>query len=395
MTNLNINSTVIELPLYQKRTEHDISLQQIINLLNKDSEIPGVLIYNGKTFIGYISRRQIYEFMTKPFSHELYYNKPIYRFYSEQIKINTLKIDSSLKISEAAAIALERPAEYIYEPLLITLHDHLYALLDTQNLLSAQSKIHQIALKSLQNAIKSKTDILRIASHDLKNPLNSILGISDIIIEDTNKDSEVNSMATLVHHSALRMYEIITNLLDSAAIEDGKIKVDIRSFDLSKLIKKIIRENEKNALVKTQTIIFNTNLEDIYHFNSDPSIISGIIDNIISNAIKYSPIGGKIFVELIKNEKNIIIRVKDNGPGLTEKDKIKAFEKFQKLSARPTAGENSTGLGLYIVKQMVRLLNGTVSIFDNEPSGAIFQVQLSGKDSGSNKKKYLTLTSFI
>jgi signal transduction histidine kinase len=104
--------------------------------------------------------------------------------------------------------------------------------------------------------------------------------------------------------------------------------------------------------------------------------IQEIIDNLVSNAVKYTPHGGEVRVLLARRGNVVRLVVSDTGPGFTEEDKKKLFKKFQRLSARPTGGESSTGLGLAIVKKLVELMEGTIWLESQPGEGAIFYVEL-------------------
>jgi signal transduction histidine kinase len=105
---------------------------------------------------------------------------------------------------------------------------------------------------------------------------------------------------------------------------------------------------------------------------SDELLLSQIIDNILSNAIKFTPPGKEVFIDLMKAGGRVIIKIKDQGPGFSENDKKVMFGKFAKLSARPTGGELSTGLGLSIVKKLVEMLDGSIKVESEEGNGAEF-----------------------
>jgi len=101
-----------------------------------------------------------------------------------------------------------------------------------------------------------------------------------------------------------------------------------------------------------------------------------ILDNLLSNAIKYSPPGGDVFVRMRNSPDGVVWEVQDQGAGLTAADQAKLFQKFTKLSARPTGGESSTGLGLSIVKMLAAQMNGTVECNSTQGEGATFSVRL-------------------
>jgi signal transduction histidine kinase len=112
---------------------------------------------------------------------------------------------------------------------------------------------------------------------------------------------------------------------------------------------------------------------------SDEFSLGRILDNLISNAIKFTPISGEVFISLKEEGGWFVFTVEDNGPGFTEQDKFNAFKKFHKLSARPTAGESSTGLGLSIAKSLTKHLGGKLELTSQEGKGATFTLSIPKK----------------
>src|SRR5206468_5243470 len=111
--------------------------------------------------------------------------------------------------------------------------------------------------------------------------------------------------------------------------------------------------------------------------SGDPDRLREAIDNLVSNAIKYSPIGGEIAISVKRDDDDVLIRVSDNGPGLSPEDMSRLFGRFQRLSAKPTAGESSTGLGLSIVKRIIDMHGGEVSAASAGPGqGSSFTITL-------------------
>lgn len=217
---------------------------------------------------------------------------------------------------------------------------------------------------------KEKNEFLGIAAHDLKNPLAAIKGFGNILMEESEiSRDEIEQFAQIIVSSSDRMFSIVSSLLDINKIEEGKIIVKYNEFEVHKSLLEIIESN-KNA-AKNKDIEIITDLENITAVN-DKEIFAQIIDNILSNAIKFSPVEKKIFVKLNRLDNNFRISVKDEGPGFTEEDKVKLFAKFVKLSARPTGGENSTGLGLSIVKKLTELIGAEIRVDSIYGQGAEF-----------------------
>jgi signal transduction histidine kinase len=176
------------------------------------------------------------------------------------------------------------------------------------------------------------------------------------------------------------MNQLISELLEKSQIEDGRLILKKEIILIEKIINSIIQEYTSIIEYKKQKILFDNPKKDLSIY-ADYERLYEIIENLISNAIKYSPIKGKINIivnELINKEGKefISLSVNDKGPGLTDEDKIKIFKKFQKLSARPTGDEISTGLGLYLTKQLVDLHNGNIKVVSRKGEGASFVVEL-------------------
>jgi len=161
-------------------------------------------------------------------------------------------------------------------------------------------------------------------------------------------------------------------------IESGKFEIHTEDFELKPLLESILADYKGRADKKGLTL--NMHIIKDYTISGDKSSIMSIFTNLISNAIKYSPKNKNIFVNVTPSERNVLVEVKDEGPGLTMKDKEKIFGKFAKLSARPTGGEDSIGLGLSIVKKLAEMNNGKVWVESELGNGASFFVELPGKE---------------
>ena len=229
------------------------------------------------------------------------------------------------------------------------------------------------ALKKVEEANAFKTELLGIAAHDLKNPLQVISGFSSLIDETSSLD-EAKQHATLIQSSSARMLKLIKDLLETAALDSDKLELNKIPVNLADLLRAVAEHNRPNAEKKSQTI--ELDLEDDL-VEIDLERMREVFENLVSNAVKYSPNGKRIVVGSRRSELGIVAFVKDEGQGLTEEDKQKLFGKFQRLSARPTGGESSTGLGLSIVKQLVELHGGKVwAESDGKDKGTTFFVEL-------------------
>ena len=168
---------------------------------------------------------------------------------------------------------------------------------------------------------------------------------------------------------------MVNDLVTDAMMDAHDIAIRREPTDLAAMLSDIVAANRGLAERKKQTIDLHS--PPFHLTNCDPDRLREAVDNLLSNAIKYSPLGGHIELSMTAEDGSTIISVKDRGPGLSEDDLSRLFGRFQRLSAKPTAGEGSTGLGLSIVKRIVELHGGTVSAESaGAGQGATFTMRL-------------------
>ena len=232
----------------------------------------------------------------------------------------------------------------------------------------------EIQKQRAQEANDLKTELLNIASHDMRNPLQNIIGFSEIIGDEVQHDSRAKEFAEIITRSARYMAKMIDDLLEAASLESGKLVMNNTRVELCALVEEVCEENRLRAMEKQQRIeLF---LDGTCAVSADKNRLREAVENLVSNAIKYSPSGSPIRVTCSKNESHVTLHVQDQGPGFTEEDKKKMFGKFQRLSAQPTGGESATGLGLSIAKQIIDLHGGTIRCESDFGKGSTFVVEL-------------------
>jgi len=222
-----------------------------------------------------------------------------------------------------------------------------------------------------------KNEFMGIAAHDLKNPLAAIMLKADIMRRYWKQLTHQELMSNIdgMYSGAQRMKDIITNLLDTHAIESGAVKITPVEFSLTTLVATETEQYRERAAAKNITLNMQSDPPDIT-IVADTQILREVMDNLISNAVKYSPHGKNVYIAVSKHEKHCTISIKDEGPGISEDDKRKLFGKFQRLTAKPTGGEHSTGLGLSIVKKFIEMMGGRVWCESTLGAGAAFIVEL-------------------
>ena len=247
----------------------------------------------------------------------------------------------------------------------------------TRALTTANNRLSAQWLR-LQRAIGFKNEILGTVAHDLKNPLGVILGRTEMLTELIGAGSPKENVTAQVEHirdAAKRLTSMVDHLISDAMADAFDITIRPEPVDLAVLVSQVSDANQPLAINKQQVITVSAPPDHITQCDSDR--MREAIDNLVSNAIKYSPVGGKIDIFVTRDADNTIIRIADQGAGLSPEDLGRLFGRFQRLSAKPTAGESSTGLGLSIVKRIVEMHGGTVNADSAGPgTGATFTVTL-------------------
>lgn len=213
----------------------------------------------------------------------------------------------------------------------------------------------------LEHLNTEKNEFLGIAAHDMKSPLAGMMMNVGLMRRYYDKMSteELEKQFASLEHTIKRMSDIISNLLDINAIETGAMNLTLTEFDLVPIMQQPIQDYHDRAALKNITLHFSTDTAQASVY-ADASALAQVIDNLLSNAVKYSPQGKNIFVRLREIDSKVRIEIQDEGEGIAPKEMEKLFGKFVRLTARPTAGEDSTGLGLSIVKKLVEAMNGKV-----------------------------------
>ncbi len=234
--------------------------------------------------------------------------------------------------------------------------------------------------EELKRLNDEKNQFLGIVSHDLKNPLTGIRSLAMAAVDYGPEDfiaGEAQNFFRLIIGSCDRMFMLIENLLDINRLESGRQIFNLTVFDLRFKVSDVIMRYEKAAAEKS--IFIQQTLPNTFCWiKADAHALEQVFDNLISNALKFSPPDKKIWVSLTCRHAAesatdfVRCEIRDEGQGLTENDKTHLFGKFTRLSAIPTAGEHSTGLGLSIVKNLVDAMGGQV------------WAESPGKDQGSS-----------
>lgn len=223
---------------------------------------------------------------------------------------------------------------------------------------------------------QEKGEFLNIAAHDLKNPLCGINGYAELLgYYASPTPAQIAETSTVIQKQCARMLEIISNLLDVQRIEEGSLQMKIVSFPLELLLAKMTGSYQLRAEAKRMRLTFHEAAGRVVA-RGDEHAVEQILDNLISNAIKYAPPGTAVDCRCSAGPEGVVLTVTDQGPGLSVEDQALLFKKYSKLTPRPTGGESSNGLGLWIVHRMAESMNGRVECVSALGQGTTFKLLL-------------------
>jgi len=228
---------------------------------------------------------------------------------------------------------------------------------------------------------QEKNEFLGIAAHDLKNPLSVVIGTAEVLRMRPDKQQNDRMLGNIIG-AGNRMLHLVKDLLDANAIEEGRFTSKLERCDLHALVRQCVDNNLLSATRKEIALKLET--DDACWSRADVNATMQILDNLMSNAIKYSPRNTTVHLQAVTQGKLAAVIIRDEGPGIGEEDLKKMFGKFTRLTARPTGGETSNGLGLSIVKRLAEAMKGSVRCESRLGHGASFILEMPAWDETGN-----------
>ncbi len=230
--------------------------------------------------------------------------------------------------------------------------------------------------KRLATAIEERNHLLEVVAHDLKNPLGAVRFATSILEEQSAAMNETHAaLVGSIGDATDRALEIVGSLLQTRQIEETKAQMGLMSLCLREYAEEAMRSFFPHAKRKSIALTIESS-ESHIPVRADRRSLLCSLENLISNAIKFSPQGSMVRIDLQRDARSGIFIIDDEGPGVDEEERNMLFEKFTRLSARPTGGEISTGLGLHIVRELIEAMDGEVRYERGARGGASFVVRL-------------------
>jgi signal transduction histidine kinase len=421
--NLHLESTLQDLSLYDFQVECSCPGKEVAQTFQANPLLPGVILIEQGQLVGMISRRRFLEQMSRPYGLELFLRRPLYSLYCF-VSSEVLKLKGETPVVEAACRSLQRPAQILYEPIVVELESGIYRLLDVHQLLVAQSKIHELTTQMLNEQTKAQLiqtekmaslgQMVASVAHEIKNPVGCITGNFEFLSSYCQMLIEV-----------LSAYEAeVTEVPESLARLKQKSDLDFILKDLPKLLKSMETGSERltkivgglqyfshldearrqpaqlQECIESTLIILNNRLNKagiqvIKNYGYLPPVncysgqLSQVFMNIISNAIdavtdKLSEQAAssktwqpqiKINTDLVERSDTdwVSVQIADNGSGIPLEIQKRIFEMF--FTTKPVG--KGTGMGLAISHQIVTEKHGGELLMRSQPEmGTEFQILL-------------------
>jgi len=239
----------------------------------------------------------------------------------------------------------------------------------------SESKLKKTNTKLVKaNATKDK--FFRIIAHDLRNPIGSILGLTELLVENFEEyDKEkAKKIIKSVYTSSKHTYKLLNNLLEWSRAQQDRTPFNPVKTELQPLLLEVVLLLSSQAALKQITISEKTSKNLMFYFDNE--MIKTVIRNLVSNAIKYTNKGGDIYIKAKKNNEKVLISISDTGIGMNEKTKKSLFKIAETESMEGTEGERGSGFGLMICKEFIEKHNGSISVKSEINKGSEFIIEL-------------------
>ncbi len=232
---------------------------------------------------------------------------------------------------------------------------------------------HDHTIADLQADRETRERLFRVAAHDLKNPIANLRMVEYMLRDSFTTDPIAGQLVDTMQLSLDAMEQVVADFLDVVIIQSGKIDLHLKPIELGKIIYNQVLQYTMNATRKEITLKLGELKGAVM---ADQARLDQVVSNLLSNALKYSPRHTTVSLWVEQVGDKLRLNISDQGPGIPQEERSMLFTEFGKLTPRPTGEETSTGLGLWIVKQLAEMMDGQVGVDCPHDGGSIFWVEL-------------------
>ena len=232
----------------------------------------------------------------------------------------------------------------------------------------------------LRELAELREEFLALTTHDLRSPLTVISGVISFFTSGRlgELSPEQKNMVSMMERNTQNLIELVNDLLDASKLESGTMRLDTTSFDLRGLLDEL-RETMEPLAKEKEIELIETIPSDLPQVEADRAKIRRVLQNLLSNALKFTPHGGRVEFSAEQGDERVRVSVSDTGVGISPEDIDRLFDKYEQARSRATRGEKGTGLGLYITKQLVELHGSEIKVESEVGRGSTFSFTLPVK----------------
>jgi two-component system sensor histidine kinase/response regulator len=378
---LTYESKLADLPLDDFIVSAEMAGEVVASVFDERPDLPGVIVIARNRVVGMISREKFLERLSRPYGLELYMRRPIQAML-DTVDLGHLELPGECGIHEAASVALSRPVDQVYEPIVVILPDGRMRLLSIYVLLQAQSRLLALANETIRRqkeladeANSAKSRFLANMSHEIRTPMNGILAMAEMLLE-SELSTEQREYLDIINASAEALLTVINDILDFSKIEAGKLELDFHPFAL--------RDSLADMVKPLSLLAHSKGLELAYHVErnvpdsliGDAARLRQIIVNLAGNAIKFTEEGEvTVQVGLLEQEaeKTVLqFAVSDTGIGIPPERQKSVFQPFEQADGSTTRKYGGTGLGLTISRRLAEMMGGRMWLESEVGRGSNF-----------------------